>query len=950
MGGHSTRMLLARLRPSSMAAVLLAAACDVGPGATLGSEEPGPSPADAGGSRGGGAAADAGFLDAGASDAGLETGRDAATPDARDPDPAEWCARSPSWPRPAPAVPPFELNGPPLGPADRQPDLPTPTVEAALVEPPDLGFGGVTIGQTASVTIELVAAESGAYAVASPPACPTAGPFCARFAPRALEVGDRFVFDVVYRPRAPASRDRAIIEVTSAGAPTRTIPVDGTALDGPAINCWAPARLSPIAPGDAVTFEVRCANAGRGAALLTDVTVESGVEFARLSSAPLPRPTSPLRLGARDAAWLYQLRPPADAGAFEATVRWRGASTGGAPGAGSQTIRGEVVPGRLELASSLVVPAGSHAAAAWVELHNPGLGPVDIHRVEVDGPFEIADTPDVLFGGERVALRVSVAPTEAILGDTRSGELRLFAEPGGPQAVSLRMDPPRPGTCQLDVPGYTDLGRLQPPAPEGAPDAQLLELLLGVKNVGDGPCLVDVEASGLIENVTPLPSERDEPPTPTASIVVFAGEASFLRLSPRLGLPPGKHVGRVELVPRGDPNRRSIVRFGAELTSVGARVRSQIPFTCPIDRHEVVVAGVRVPSARWLGADDDAVAVRDALAERGDRFMVERRDGRLDFVRGMLQVQTSNGLVRVPMSFGQPPEATRTQVERFEVFGRRAVDLLIVMDDSASMARWHPNLARNLMDFVNFIDAQQADYRLLLARTATGGLAPLGPGGRPYITPDDAPERRGAFVEQAVGRPEAPRAAGSGFEQPIETALRAVAAAREDALRKDARLSVFVITDEADGSIGSIDSAVDALLAVKAVRNPRLLSLSAISGGEVGCRAGDAVAAPAPRLDELAHRTGGVSVPLCISNWSQSLEELWPTTMGFGFGRSYRLSNKPAPGSIEVWADGVRIPETCPSGRLNWSFDFVTNSVLFTPLSSPPPGTQLRIAYDVACY
>jgi hypothetical protein len=250
------------------------------------------------------------------------------------------------------------------------------------------------------------------------------------------------------------------------------------------------------------------------------------------------------------------------------------------------------------------------------------------------------------------------------------------------------------------------------------------------------------------------------------------------------------------------------------------------------------------------------------------------------------------------------------------------------------------------MDFVRFVDAQLPDYRLMLTRTATGGLVPLGPEGRPYLVPDDPPERRGAFVQHAVGRPEAPRGSGSGLERPVEAALRALAAARGGALREDAVLWVVVVTDEADASPGTLDSALDTLLSVKGLRNTHLISLGSVGGRASGCRAGDATAAPTPRLAELATRTAGLDGQLCAADWSRSLD----LRRGIIDIKScYLLLDQPNPESVEVWVDGARVPRTCPSGRINWAYDFSTNSVYFTPLGLPPPGADLRVEYDVEC-
>lgn len=61
------------------------------------------------------------------------------------------------------------------------------------------------------------------------------------------------------------------------------------------------------------------------------------------------------------------------------------------------------------------------------------------------------------------------------------------------------------------------------------------------------------------------------------------------------------------------------------------------------------------------------------------------------------------------------------------------------------------------------------------------------------------------------------------------------------------------------------------------------------------------------------------------------------------------LSAQPSPptdGNIRVEVDGVEVMPQEPSGRVNWSYDFATNSIVLAPLAVPGPGSRIRIEYD----
>ena len=43
------------------------------------------------------------------------------------------------------------------------------------------------------------------------------------------------------------------------------------------------------------------------------------------------------------------------------------------------------------------------------------------------------------------------------------------------------------------------------------------------------------------------------------------------------------------------------------------------------------------------------------------------------------------------------------------------------------------------------------------------------------------------------------------------------------------------------------------------------------------------------------------------------------------------------------------MPEREAGGRLNWIYDFTTNSINFTPIAIPVPGSEVRVEYTSQC-
>lgn len=70
---------------------------------------------------------------------------------------------------------------------------------------------------------------------------------------------------------------------------------------------------------------------------------------------------------------------------------------------------------------------------------------------------------------------------------------------------------------------------------------------------------------------------------------------------------------------------------------------------------------------------------------------------------------------------------------------------------------------------------------------------------------------------------------------------------------------------------------------------------------------------------------------------------------GLGHTPRISLTNQPVISTIRVFFDEGEIPSTSPSGTVNWSYDFATNTVNFSPFARPGSGTSFRIAYTPVC-
>jgi len=291
------------------------------------------------------------------------------------------------------------------------------------------------------------------------------------------------------------------------------------------------------------------------------------------------------------------------------------------------------------------------------------------------------------------------------------------------------------------------------------------------------------------------------------------------------------------------------------------------------------------------------------------------------------------------------------QIDEFEQVGRPEVDILFVIDDSGTMSQEQQLLGENFDAFIQFAEAQSLDYHIAVTATerndTDGRFFPLGqPASDRVVTPQTQPSPRQVFLQNAaVG-------ASGGSEVVLDAAYNALTPPLINGhnagfLRRDAVLSIIGVTDEREQSQRSVDFFLNFFLSIKGFRNSQLFSFSSISGGETGCSGPGSSAQAAPRLVEIANRSGGVEESICTQDWSRTLEDL--SLKAFGQKSRFFLTNQPVIPTIEVLVDDQRLPASEASGQVNWTYDFSTNSVNFLPLSVPGVGSSVRIEYTAEC-
>jgi hypothetical protein len=247
------------------------------------------------------------------------------------------------------------------------------------------------------------------------------------------------------------------------------------------------------------------------------------------------------------------------------------------------------------------------------------------------------------------------------------------------------------------------------------------------------------------------------------------------------------------------------------------------------------------------------------------------------------------------------------------------VDILLVVDDSCSMADEQDKLSEGFDEFVEFFDVADVDYQIGIITTD--------------MESSDAQGRLVGSASDRVIRRETPDASevfrnhvrvgtlGSAFERGFDTAEKALTdhidGHNEGFIRDDALLSIIFVSDEEDASVAPVNTMVSAFREVKGADRRDAFNASALVGldpetdlpAECGRDKEDpnVGAQSGARYHDLALQTGGVAASICEDNFADIVGR-----MGLASSRlkdEFSLSDSPDPETIEVTVFFASAPE-----------------------------------------
>ncbi len=293
-----------------------------------------------------------------------------------------------------------------------------------------------------------------------------------------------------------------------------------------------------------------------------------------------------------------------------------------------------------------------------------------------------------------------------------------------------------------------------------------------------------------------------------------------------------------------------------------------------------------------------------------------------------------------------------------------SVDILLVIDDSFSMAPYQEELSGHFGELIRFFAEADVDYQIGVVTTSVVDPIPSEIHGCTQedvdLLPDAGVLVDGLVITAATEDPGQRFAelvsvgvCGSGMEMGMEAAwmavdLRVGDGTNEGFLRQDASLSVIFVSDEEDSSPLPVHDYVNRFQSLKGHRARDVFNASSLVVLDLSTCPQEQreLASAGLRYQDIVRETGGVAGDICRDDFSGIVTEL--SLASSRLMDAFTLSKMPDAATLQVTVDDLEVP--CEEGR--WSYGLEADDegvdrpvVRFDPSQVPPPLSQVAIRY-----
>lgn len=300
----------------------------------------------------------------------------------------------------------------------------------------------------------------------------------------------------------------------------------------------------------------------------------------------------------------------------------------------------------------------------------------------------------------------------------------------------------------------------------------------------------------------------------------------------------------------------------------------------------------------------------------------------------MYSVRVMIGILPLLLAFGcsdyQVVESSFVE-SFFQPDRGEGIDILWVVDNSATMYEEHDLLMDSADAFIGFVSNSSVDFRLGVISTDMdedqGEL-------NGTVLDVESNEMVDTFIDQIQMD-----IAGSRNEKGFEAALIGADPDRNpDFARAGADLELVVFSDEDDQSDVDVDSFLGTLEDQRPNANVKVHAV--VGDPPAGCVSALAAADVGSRYLEAQTLTDGRRESICTLDYGAMLARVALDVIGLQ--TSFALSKVPAVATIELTVDGITIHQRQRDG---WWYNPGTNTIDFDGFAVPPPGSQIDVTY-----
>ena len=299
------------------------------------------------------------------------------------------------------------------------------------------------------------------------------------------------------------------------------------------------------------------------------------------------------------------------------------------------------------------------------------------------------------------------------------------------------------------------------------------------------------------------------------------------------------------------------------------------------------------------------------------------------------------------------------QTDKWSQATHPKIDILWVVDCSGSMGEEQDRLAQNFDKFINMAVTWKADLHVgvtscdILAANMKGKFQ-----GTPAVIKFGGTETGNMDTATAISKFQSRVNLGTNCDGGQEAGLEAgrlaldeplISNENKDFLREDAKLSIIMVSDEEDQSDSDLSFYINFFRHIKGVRNTSMLEVYSIVGDpENGCTDNSAgsdgsSANAGKRYTTVSSacnpHTGEDFMSICKPDYTPVYQTMAENL--FALRNQFFLSRLADKATIAVTVGGSVVT--------NWTYDEVTNSVVFPEGSPPPAGSEIVASYDTLC-